>query len=59
MLQTVQRRKGFCGERRDVTDSARGKVVGGESRDVTLLQVGKGLLGGDMMLQTGQSGKRS
>jgi len=44
MLQRVQR-EGLDGERRDVTDSARGKVVVGERCDVIDSARGKGLDG--------------
>ena len=51
MLQTVQ---GVVRERREVTDSARGKVVVGGDVRLQTVQRGKGSLGRDVILQTGQ-----
>ena len=51
MLQTVQ---GVVRERRDVTDSARGKEVGGQRRDVTDSAREKGSFGRDVLFQTVQ-----
>ena len=68
MLQTVQ---GVVRERRDVTESARGKGFGGERRDITdsargrvrwgktmlkSMQAVKGSVGRDVMLQRVQGG---